>query len=85
MRPGNRALLATFAAVLCAPTIAWLASEGVVCYEMSATGASSRVELSEDYYLGFLIFMVVPPVTLAGVTAVWFVVRHWFQPKNPRD
>jgi hypothetical protein len=85
MRPGNRSLLATLAAVLCAPTIAWLASEGVVSYEMSATGASSRAELSEDYYLGFLIFMVVPPVTLVGVIAVWFVVWNWFKPKDTKD
>jgi hypothetical protein len=85
MRPANRALLATLAAVLCAPTIAWLASEGVVSYEMSATGASSRAELSDDYYLGFLFFTIVLPVTLAGVVAVWFVVWNWFKPKGPRD
>ena len=85
MRPANRALLATLAAVLCAPTIAWLVSEGVVCYEMAATVASSRAELGEDLGFGILLFMIVPPVTLAGVIAVWFVVWNWFKPKGTKD
>jgi hypothetical protein len=85
MRPANRALVATLAALLCAPTIAWLASECVVSYEMAATVASSRAELEDDFNLGFLVVMIVPPVTLAGVIAVWFVVWHWFGPKDPRD
>lgn len=83
MPPGKRALLASLAAVLSAPVIAWMAAEGVVYYEMFVTETKSRSELGEDLGLGILLFMVVPPVTLAGLVAVWFAVWRWLNPPVP--
>lgn len=82
MHSDKRALIATLAAVVCAPAIFWLAAEGVVCYEMFATGASSRAELGDDLGLGILLFMVVPPTTLVGIVVVWLVVWFWLRSRG---
>lgn len=81
MGRGKRALIATLVATLSAPLLAWLASEGVVVYEMLDTGATSRGELGDDLGLGVLLFLMVKPLTLAGVVAVWFGVWRYSGPK----
>jgi hypothetical protein len=74
MHKGLRAFLASTAALASLPAFAWLAAELAALYEMFSTGMSSRAELGDDLGFGILLFMVVPPFTLAGVAFVWWLV-----------
>lgn len=82
MSDGHRALAATLAAMLSLPLLAWLTAEAVVIYEMSVTGANSRAELSDDFGLGFLLFIAVPIGAALGAAVVWFLVWSRTQPKK---
>lgn len=77
MHKALRAFLATIAALVSVPAFAWLAAELAAYYEMFSTGMSSRVELGDDLGFGILLFMVVPPFTLAGAVLVGWLV--WFR------
>lgn len=74
MHKGQRAFLASTAALVSLPAFAWLAAELAAFNEMFSTGMSSRAELGDDLGFGILLFMVVPPFTLAGVASVWWLV-----------
>lgn len=77
MHKNLRSLLASTAALVSVPVFAWLAAELAAYYEMSSTGMTSRAELGDDLGFGILLFMVVPPFTLAGAAFVWGVV--WYR------
>lgn len=74
MNKGLRAFLASIAALASLPAFAWLAAELAAYYEIFSTGMSSRSELGDDLGFGILLFMVVPPFTLAGAMFVWWLV-----------
>lgn len=74
MHKGLRVFLASTAALISLPAFAWLAVELAAYYEMLSTGMSSRAELGEDLGFGILLFMVVPPLALAGAAFVWGLV-----------
>lgn len=74
MHKGLRVLLASTAALVSLPAFAWLAAELAAYYEMFSTSMSSRAELGDDLGFGILLFMVVPPFTLAGSAFVWWFV-----------
>jgi hypothetical protein len=75
MHIAKRVAITSLAVAASLPAIAWALSELVVYYEWFSTGATSRAELGEDFGLGVLLFLVVPPGTLIGVVfiglAVW--------------
>lgn len=72
-----RLFLASTAALFGLPAFAWLAAELAAYSEMLSTGMNSRAELADDLGFGILLFMVVPPLALAGAVFVW---RHvWFR------
>lgn len=77
MHKGLRVLLASTAALVSLPAFAWIAAELAAYYEMLSTGMNSRSELGDDLGFGILLFMVVPPFTLAGAVFVWGLV--WFR------
>lgn len=74
MHKGLRVLLTSTAALVSLPAFAWLAAELAAYYEMYSTGMHSRAELGDDLGFGMLLFMVVPPFTLAGAAFVWWLV-----------
>lgn len=74
MHKGLRVLLASTAALVSLPAFAWLVAELAAYYEMFSTGMNSRAELGDDLGFGILLFMVVPPFTLAGAAFVWWLV-----------
>lgn len=74
MHKGLRAVLASTAALVSMPAFAWLAAELAAYHEMFSTGMHSRAELGDDLGFGILLFMVVPPFTLAGAVFVWWFV-----------
>jgi hypothetical protein len=74
MHKGLRVLLASTAAFVSLPAFAWLTAVLAAYYEMFSTGMNSRAELGDDLGFGILLFMVVPPFTLAGVSFVWWLV-----------
>lgn len=74
MHKGVRVLLASTAALVSLPVFAWLAAEFAAYYEMFSAGMDSRAELADDLGFGILLFMVVPPLTLAGTVSVWWLV-----------
>lgn len=75
MHKSKRVLITLLAVLVSIPTVSWLLSEIVVYYEWFSTGASSRAELGDDFGLGILLFLIVPPGTFIGVVfiglAVW--------------
>lgn len=74
MHKSLRVLLASTAALVSLPAFAWLTAELAAYYEMFSTGMNSRAELGDDLGFGLLLFMVVPPFTLAGVALVCWLV-----------
>jgi len=74
MHKGLRAFLASTAALVSLPAFAWLAAELAAYYEMISTGMNSRAELGDDLGFGILLFMVVPPLALAGAVYAWWFV-----------
>lgn len=74
MHKGLRVLLASTAALVSLPAFAWLVAEIAAYYEMFSTGMNSRAELGDDLGFGILLFMVMPPFTLAGAAFVWLLV-----------
>lgn len=74
MHKGLRVVLASTAALVSLPAFAWLTAELAAYYEMFSTGMDSRAELADDLGFGILLFMVVPPLTLAGTVSVGWLV-----------
>ena len=74
MHKGLRALLASIAALVSVPCIAWLAGELAAQYEMWSTNMSTRAELADDLGFGILLFMVVTPAVIIGAAYVWWFV-----------
>jgi hypothetical protein len=74
MHKGLRVPLAVAAALISLPAFTWLAEELAAYYEMFSTGMNSRAELGDDMGFGILLFMVVPPFTLAGAASVFWLV-----------
>lgn len=77
MNKSLRLFLASTAALVSLPAFAWLAAELAAYYEMLSTGMNSRAELADDLGFGVLLFIVVPPLALAGAVFVWWLV--WFR------
>ncbi len=75
MRNINRAVVSIIAAFISTLITWWLLSEGVVLYEMHATGAISRTELADDFGLGILLVFIVPAGTL--LFAIIVAVLVW--------
>jgi len=74
LRNINRAVVSIIAAFISTPITWWLLSEGVVLYEMHATGTISRTELADDFGLGILLIFIVPASTLLFAIIVAVVV-----------
>ena len=75
MHTSKRVLITLMAVLVSIPAVCWLLSELVVYYEWFSTGASSRAVFGDDFGLGILLFLIVPPGTIIGVVlvgrAVW--------------
>ena len=61
----------------------WILGELAVYYEMWATGASSRMELVNDFGIGLIgLFVVVPASTLGALIAAIVVWRKLSEPTS---
>lgn len=76
MKQVSKQLLATLAITTFSAILIWNGlAEAVLYYEMYATGATSRAELADDFGLGLLTLMVVPPATF--VLTVIIAIVAW--------
>ncbi len=71
LTPRIIAVIAVF--VVTAIGLYWILGEVAVCYEMWATGASSRMELVNDFGLGLIGLFVVVPASALGALIVAIV------------
>ena len=64
----------------------YVLGEAAVCYEMWATGTTTRAELSEDYGLGMLgLLVVLPASVLVAIASGWLTWSKLSRRRNEGD